>query len=163
MGLEPTDLDQDGDMDLLCTNGDCFDNNYANRSRGLTWLENTGGMQFVHHRLVEMPGANRSVAGDLDGDRDRDIVLVANLPAGVKPLALRESNPRSIMVLEQTSPREFTPRVLERGTPRYPALEVADFNRDGKLDFAVGAQLMDSELAGTPSAELPRLTIWWQH
>ncbi len=162
VGMEPVDLDQDGDLDLLQVNGDCFDNNYANRSHGLSWHENTGSLKFVTHRLIDMPGAYRALPGDMDGDGDLDIVLVANLPTAVKPLSLRESEPVAIMVLEQTSKLAFTPHVLERGTARYPALEVADFNSDGKLDFAVGAQLFDSDALGTAAAKLPRLTVWWQ-
>ncbi len=162
VGLEPVDLDQDGDLDLLLVNGDCFDNNYANRSHGVSWLENIGGTNFVHHRLLDMPGAYRALAGDMDGDGDIDIVVCANLPAGVKPDSLRNSSPASIILLEQTARLEFSPHVLERGTPRYPALEIGDFNKDGKLDFVVGAQLFPGETPGSDAAKLPRLTIWWQ-
>lgn len=163
IGLEIVDLDQDGDMDLLHVNGDCFDNNYANLSHGLAWHENLGNLQFEYHRVVEMPGLYRALAGDMDGDGDLDIVAVANLPSQVKPISLRESEPVSILLLEQTESLTFVSHVLETGTARYPALEVADFNADGKLDFAVGAQLFDSDMPGTAAAKLPRLTVWWQN
>lgn len=162
VGMELADLDQDGDQDILYVNGDCFDNNFANRSHGIQWLENTGNLAFRSHRLLDLPGAYRAVSADIDADEDMDIVAVANLPTTVYPADLSENNPASIVLLEQVAPLKFEVRVLERGTPRYPALEVADFNRDGKVDFAVGAQLFETDPAGSPAASLPRLMIWWQ-
>jgi FG-GAP-like repeat len=162
IGIELADLDRDGDQDILCVNGDSFDNNFANRSHGVQWLENLGELQFKEHRIVELPGAYRAVAGDMDRDGDLDIIAVANLPTTVYPNSLLEANPVSIMMLEQTSSRNFTPHVLERGTPRYPALEVGDFNSDGMVDFVVGTQLFDTDPPGSPAANLPRLKFWWQ-
>jgi hypothetical protein len=162
VGIELADLDQDGDQDILYVNGDCFDNNFANRSHGIQWLENVGGLQFRLHRLADLPGAYRAVAVDIDKDADLDIVAVANLPSVVYPETLNAQNPASIVLLEQQPGRRFELRVLERGTPRYPALEVGDFDGNGKMDFAVGTQLFDTDPADSPAARLPRLSIWWQ-
>jgi hypothetical protein len=162
VGIELADLDADGDQDIVYVNGDCFDNNFANRAHGIRWLENLGGLEFRSHRLIELPGAYRAVAADIDADRDLDIVAVANLPTVVYPLELNERSPASIVLLEQVAPLRFEPRVLERGTPRYPALEAADFNSDGRIDFAVGAQLFETDPVDSPAAQLPPLAIWWQ-
>jgi hypothetical protein len=61
-GIELVDLDQDGDMDILYTNGDAWDNLYANPSHGVQWLENVGDLRFKYHRLTDMPGAYRALA-----------------------------------------------------------------------------------------------------
>jgi hypothetical protein len=159
-GIELVDLDQDGDQDILHTNGDSLDNNYANLSHGVSWLENLGNLRFQHHRLVDLPGAFRALAADMDNDGDLDIVATAFLPAQVKPIALRHSRPVAILLLEQTQSLQFVPHVLERETARYPALEVADFNHDGKMDFAVGALSFGGETTGSPASQLPRLTVW---
>ena len=90
------------------------------------------------------------------------MVLVANLPTDVYPRSLVEMNSVSLLMLEQLAPGQFSPRVLERGTPRYAALEAADFNGDGKVDLAVGAQLFDTDPPGSAASKLPRLTLWWQ-
>ena len=162
VGFELTDLDQDGDQDILCVNGDSFDNNFANRSHGVQWLENIGDVKFRYHRLAELPGAYRAVAADIDGDNDLDVIVVVNLPTDVYPRSLVEMNSVSLLMLEQLAPGHFSPRVLERGTPRYAALEAADFNGDGKVDLAVGAQLFDTDPQGSAASKLPRLTLWWQ-
>lgn len=159
-GIELVDFDQDGDQDILYTNGDTFDNNYANLSHSVGWLENLGDLRFDHHHLINLPGAFRALASDMDNDGDLDVVVTVLLPAQIKPLSLRHSEPVAIMLLEQTQPLQFTPHVLERGTARYPALEVADFNHDGKMDFAVGSLRFEGETPGSPVSQLPRLTVW---
>ena len=162
VGIELADLDRDGDQDILYVNGDTFDNNFANRSHGLQWLENAGNLEFRLHRLLDLPGAYRAVAADLDGDTDLDILVVANLPTIVYPTSLNVQSPASIVLLEQLPNLQFQIHVLERGTPRYPALEAGDFNADGKMDFAVGVQLFDTDPPNSPASKLPRLTLWWQ-
>jgi hypothetical protein len=140
-GIEPVDLDQDGDVDVLYTNGDAFDNNYANPSHGIQWLENLDNQRFVYHRLTDLIGACRALAGDVDGDGDLDVVAVAWLPGQVKPASLRDRPLPSVVCLEQTDPGVFVRHTLEAGAPRYAALELADFDFDGDLDFAVGSHL----------------------
>ncbi|MCC6509537.1 MAG: VCBS repeat-containing protein [Pirellulaceae bacterium] len=169
VGLEPVDLDRDGDMDLLVVHGDCFDNNFANLSHGVGWLEYRGELRFQYHRLLDLPGAYRAVPADMDHDGDMDLVAVANLPTNVYPQSLTDQNPASVVLLEQTTPKRtestsltFESHVLERGTPRYPALEVADFNQDGQMDFAVGTLLFDTDPPHTAAAQLPRMAVWWQ-
>ncbi len=162
VGIELVDLDQDGDQDILYVNGDTFDNNFANRSHGLQWLENVENLEFRLHRLLELPGAYKAVATDIDGDSDLDILVVANLPTIVYPTSLNDQSPASIVLLEQSSKLEFRVHVLERGVPRYPALEAADFNADGKMDFVVGVQLFGTDPPDSPASKLPRLNLWWQ-
>jgi len=137
-GIELVDLDQDGDTDVLYTNGDAWDNWFVSPSHGLQWLENLGDLEFAYHRLTDMPGVYRALAGDLDLDGDLDIVAVAWLPKQFFPVSLA-TPVTSILCLEQTSPGVFVRHTLEIGSPDYATLEVADFDDDGDLDFAVAS------------------------
>ncbi|HUT95036.1 MAG TPA: VCBS repeat-containing protein [Thermoguttaceae bacterium] len=152
-GIELTDLDQDGDMDVLYTNGDSFDNSYVNPSHGVQWLENVGRLEFAYHRLTGMLGVHRALAGDVDGDGDLDVVAVSMLPDQFLPREAARRPPASILCLEQTSPGVFVRHTLEAGSPYYATLELADFD-DGDLDFAVGPHSIGAR-------DLPhRLSIW---
>ncbi len=163
IGITLADLDGDGDKDIIYANGDSFDNGHANRSHGLQWLENLGEVQFRYHRIADVPCIYRAIAIDFDADGDQDIVAVTNVPANVNPATFRNSNPASIVLLEQTHSMQFELRVLERGSANYPALDVGDFNQDGRMDFVVGAQLFDETSTKTMSTKtmVPRLSIWW--
>ena len=62
----------------------------------------------------------------------------------------------SIVYLEQTSPGLFESHTLEAGLPRHATLEVADFDNDGDLDFAVGWYLTKKW------RHIPHgTTVWW--
>lgn len=137
-GIELVDLDQDDDMDVLYTNGDAWDNWYVKPSHGVQWIENLGRLKFAYHRLTDLPGAHRALAGDVDLDGDLDIVAVSRLPPPARPPSVAQTPPVSIVCLEQTEPRVFVRHTLEAGAPYYATLEVADFDSDGDLDFAVG-------------------------
>ena len=158
IGLRNVDLDQDNDMDLLYVNGDCFDNTYANASHGIQWLENLGNLRFKYHRLADLTCASVAMPADIDGDNDLDIVCAANMPWNVKPLALRRSNATSVAIMEQTSPGKFEMHVIERGLPHYACMETADFDNNGKVDFAVGGLQFDTDQS---TVMTPRVTIFW--
>jgi hypothetical protein len=156
-GIELVDLDQDGDLDVLYTNGDAWDNWYVTPSHGVQWLENRGHLQFGHHWLTSFPGAYRALAGDVDLDGDLDVIAVAWLPPMAKPSSVLDTTPISIICLEQTEPGRFVRHTLEAGSPYYATMELADFDGDGDLDFAAGPGPLVANALKSPYW----LSIWW--
>jgi hypothetical protein len=148
-GIELVDLDKDGDIDVLYTHGDTFDDSYVKPYHGIQWLENRGTFPFTEHTLASMPGVQRAQAIDLDGDGDLDIVATAMIDGG--PL-----NPRlpSLVWLEQIKPGVFERHTIEMGTPNHATLDLADYNGDGRPDILVGW------FAFTPKPLAAWLDVW---
>ena len=155
-GMVPVDMDQDGALDILFTNGDTFDDQYVKPSHGVQWLKNLGDQQYAYHRLTDLPGAHAARAGDFDLDGDLDLVAVSWLSDELYPVGAVTEQTASIVYLEQTSPGLFESHTLEAGLPRHATLEVADFDNDGDLDFAVGWYLTKKW------RHIPHgTTVWW--
>jgi VCBS repeat protein len=149
-GIELIDFDDDGDMDVLLTNGDSMDSRTLKPSHGVRWLENKGDPPFTAHLLTNLPGAFKAVAGDIDGDGDRDVIVIAFPPMGTAPSTWPSTD--LLVVLEQTTPGQFARHVLPEkigGT----AMTAGDFDGDGDLDLATGAFHQGGD--GT------WVTVWW--
>lgn len=143
-GIQVVDVDQDGDLDVLMTNGDTLDDFTIRPFHGIRWLENEGGFPFRQHDLAAMPGAHRAQAADMDGDGDLDIVACAFLPAREHPQfeAFQRQGSvadlTSLGWLEQTQPGRFELHTLETGQLTHVTLDLADYDADGDVDILVG-------------------------
>ncbi len=137
-GLQLVDLDLDGDLDVLVTNGDMLDDFLLKPYHGIRWLENKGGLRFEEHPLANLPGVHRAVAADVDGDGDLDVVAgayvrfkVGNGPPRSRP------DLASLVWLEQEGPERWKRHTLEQGA-HHLTLDVADYDKDGDVDIVVG-------------------------
>jgi FG-GAP-like repeat len=139
-GIQLIDLDRDGDLDVLLTHGDTFDDGIVKPYHGIQWLENRGTYPFVEHTLAQIPGVHRAMAADLDGDGDLDVVACALFAAGSD---VDEKILPALVWLEQTKPGIFVRHTIEMGFPRHASLDVADIDSDGDIDIAVGFFSMD--------------------
>ncbi|MBI3862358.1 MAG: VCBS repeat-containing protein, partial [Planctomycetia bacterium] len=120
-GIELVDLDRDGDLDVLYTNGDTFDSFYLKPYHGIRWFENQGDGSFAVHHLAAMPGVHRALAGDFDGDGDLDIAACAMIPPNIngnQPL----SDFDAVLWLEQTAPGKFARHSLQRAACHHSAM-----------------------------------------
>jgi hypothetical protein len=159
-GIELVDLNRDGEVDILYTNGDTFDNDYASPGHGVQWLENVGELKFVHRRLTDLPGAYRALPGDFDRDGHLDIVAVARLPAKLQPSAIKSGPLASVVLLRQTESGRYSRQTLEWDSPFYPTVAVGDFDGNGNLDFAVAPGPYTDE-SRRERQESHFLTVWW--
>lgn len=153
-GIQLTDLDNDGDIDVIYTNGDSFDSYLIKPYHGVWWLENTGSRPFEAHHIAAMPGVHSAVPADLDGDGDQDLVAAAMLPSS----ACRDldvTRQQAVVWLEQINGRQFVRHVIERGRPVYAAMTVGDFDGDNRPDIAVGG-FYDERLP-----TMPMVRIFW--
>ena len=147
-GIQLTDLDGDGDFDVLYTNGDSFDTFCLQPYHSVQWLENRGSFPFKHHPIVNLPGAYRALACDLDTDGDQDVVVCS--------MTGEETPHNALIWFEQKNDGAFLRHDLEYSTAQHATMEIGDFDGNGYLDFAVG------HYHSAPSGgHTDWLTFWW--
>ena len=150
-GITVVDLDLDGDLDILYTNGDAFD--YIPPGprawHGVQWLENKGGMNFDYHRIGDLPGAYAANGVDVDRDGDLDVVAVSGFNDWDTPDA------SSMVWFENGGDMGFAPHDLVSEPTHLLVLDSADMDEDGWIDFVSGGFY-----AYPPYDRMGRVTLW---
>lgn len=119
------DLDRDGRRDVLV----CDD-----KLNALVWMRQTAPDTFVES-VVEagLPGIVHVEAVDFDGDADMDLLI-----ACMGEVFPNNDKIGSVVVLENEGHETFRKHVLAENIARVTDVRAGDFNRDGRLDLAVG-------------------------
>ena len=152
-GLSLADLDLDGDLDMLYTNGDAFDYTPPGPRpwHGVQWLENAGGLTFEYHRIGDFPGAFSGNAVDADRDGAIDIFVDSAFNDWDSEDAL------SMGWFENDGTMGFTFRDLATAPTHLLTLASADIDGDGWIDFVTGGMH-----AYPPYDRMSRVT-WWRN
>ena len=150
-GIYVSDIDKDGDDDILYTNGDSF--NYSEPAdrpwHGIQWLENKGGINFVFHRICNLAGAYNCRPVDIDHDGDIDLFAVSGFNNWNKPAS------QSFIWLENDGHMRFTKHAIANAPTHLITLDTGDFNGDGLMDMVTGGMYLYP-----PYNKMGRVTLW---
>jgi hypothetical protein len=150
-GIALSDLDQDGDQDILYSNGDAFDYipPQGRPWHGVQWLENKGNLEFQFHRICNFTGATNVRSADIDNDGDLDLFAASAFNLWELP----ESN--SFIWLENDGEMEFTLHEITKDPTHLLTCEPGDFNKDGLVDVITGGMH-----TYPPYDRMARITLW---
>jgi hypothetical protein len=151
-GIQLVDLNGDGKVDVLYTNGDILDEPYLWKPyHGIQWLENKGDLKFEYHRIANMYGVHNAVAARITGGKLPDVVAVSFLPADKFP-EREDRKADAVVLFEQVAPGQFERHTLAAGSCDAVVCAAADLYGTGRFDVVVGN-------FSSPTSNNP-VTIW---
>ena len=150
-GLIRADLDRDGDIDLLYSNGDGFDYSRPGSRpwHGVQWFENRGNGDFRYAKVGLLAGAYSPVSMDIDQDGDNDILATSGFNQWDKPNAV------ALVCFENDGDMNFKPRPLAYEPTHLITLDVGDIDGDGQDELVSGGFH-----AYPPWDRMSRVLIW---
>jgi hypothetical protein len=150
-GMWLFDLDLDGDLDVLFTNGDAFDYMPPHPWpwHGVQWLENQGDFAFAYHRIADFGGAVNARPTDVDQDGDLDLFVASAFNTWGKP----ES--QSLIWLENDGRMRFRRHNVTNVPTHIQCLELGDFDGDGRTDLVTGGMHVYE-----PFDRVERVVLW---
>jgi hypothetical protein len=138
-GLRIMDLDEDGDDDIVFTNGDTMDRDVPDGMNpydihGVAWLENDAGL-FTYHELTRHWGAYDTLLYDVDEDGDEDLIVVSLQFDDLFPITV----PRQEVIWLERDGNDWVKHEPVQ-VPRmfFITIGKADMDGDGDLDI-IGA------------------------
>lgn len=150
-GIYMFDLNQDGMLDILYSNGDAFDYipPQGKPWHGLQWFENKGNLEFEYHRICTLIGAFCLRPSDIDKDGDMDLFAVSAFNIWDDPAS------QSFIWMENIGDMQFMKRNITNTPTHLLTLEPGDFNGDGLTDFVTGGMH-----PYPPFDRMSRVTLW---
>jgi hypothetical protein len=138
-GIQLVDMNGDGKLDVLYTNGDSLDPPYIVKPyHSVQWLENQGRFPFEHHPVTPMYGVMRAVAGDITG-RGRKDILAASFLAGDLFPQRKQMQLDSLILLTESKPGAYERFALEKVNCDHCTCAAGDIFGDGRIHLATGS------------------------
>lgn len=150
-GLVKSDLDGDGDLDLILPAGDNLEDldAYPQPYHGCYWFENRGNWDFQIARVSDLGGTYSADVGDLDGDGDQDIVLVSMTNNW------NRTDTASVVWLENDGQQHFKTWQIASQPIHLVTVALGDLNGDETLDIVAGGLNLRK-----PFQRIGRVTAW---
>lgn len=129
--FEMVDIDKDGDLDIIYTNGDNADlSPVLKYYHGVRIFENNNN-KFTQKYFYGINGASKVIVEDFDGDNDLDMAIISFFPDLNKN--------ESFIYLENNGENTFLPKIDERLSKiKWLTLDKGDFDNDGEWDIILG-------------------------
>jgi hypothetical protein len=140
-GIQMVDMNGDGHLDVLYTNGDTLDvPHFLKPYHGVQWLENPGNGKFPwkRHAIAPFYGAHRALAADFCGAGKMDVVAVSFLPPEAFPTR-QKLNLDALLLLERAGPDSFARHVVESVKCDSVSCALGDLFATGRNDIVTGA------------------------
>lgn len=150
-GLVKSDLDGDGDMDLILPAGDNLEdlNAYPQPYHGCYWFENQGDWTFEIARISDLGGTYAADVGDLDADGDLDVVLVSMTNNW------DVAQHASVVWLENDGEQHFETWQIDSDPIHLVTVAAGDVDGNGSIDIIAGGLNMR-----TPYQRFGRVVGW---
>ncbi len=133
-GLVAADLDQDGKMDFLMSQGDNleFGHGWPMPYHGCVWLRNQGDWTFEAELIGKLGGTYAASPSDVDADGDLDVVLVSMSNDYANP-----QNP-SVIWVENEDNQFNKQHLIARHPVELITVDCGDVDGDGIDDIVAG-------------------------
>ena len=152
-GMSLADINNDGYMDILFSNGDGFGPTPDPGPKpwhGVQCLENQKGGRFMFRRLGDLGGAYAPVGADIDLDGDMDVVALAAFNDWSKPDSI------AVAWFRNDGYGNFERRIIAYRPPYLTTLDVADMDGNGGPPWL----LTGGFHAYPPFDQQSRLLLW---
>jgi hypothetical protein len=131
--FEAKDLDFDGDLDFVYTNGDNADLSIIKKPfHGVRIYINNGKDGFQESYFYPINGASKVIAEDFDGDKDLDMAVISFFPDKSKEEGFLYFEAQQGLEFEVYSKKKISDH-------KWLTMDSGDFDNDGDTDIILGA------------------------